>query len=125
MALLEAKRHTLDLTRELKILSQNIHSFIQRLFLEACTAQHVACREHRSLQKTRFLRTTIGSRPSTTYTSGEMRILASQRHPSARILRSTRPLISMASGLLSMPIPARAAVIRDLRILRTSLRPCR
>lgn len=41
VALLEAKRHTLDLTRELKILSQNIHSFIQRLFLEVCTAQHV------------------------------------------------------------------------------------
>jgi hypothetical protein len=41
VALMEAKRHTLDLTRELKILSQNIQSFIQRLFTEARTAQHV------------------------------------------------------------------------------------
>jgi hypothetical protein len=38
---MEAKRHTLDLTRELKILSQNIQTFIQRLFKEARTAQHV------------------------------------------------------------------------------------
>lgn len=41
VALLEAKRHTLDLTRELKILSQNIHAFIERLFIEASTAHHV------------------------------------------------------------------------------------
>lgn len=41
VALLEAKRHTLDLTRELKILSQNINGFIQRLFLAASTAHHV------------------------------------------------------------------------------------
>ncbi len=41
VALLEAKRHTLDLTRELKILSQNIHGFIQRLFIAASSAQQV------------------------------------------------------------------------------------
>ena len=62
VALLEAKRHTLDLTRELKILSQNIHGFIQRLFLAASTAHHVLA-EASITTRARCWRTTTGSRP--------------------------------------------------------------
>ncbi|HEV2986717.1 MAG TPA: Wadjet anti-phage system protein JetA family protein, partial [Vicinamibacterales bacterium] len=41
VSLLEARRHTLELTRELKILERNIHLFIQRVLDDAATAGDV------------------------------------------------------------------------------------
>jgi hypothetical protein len=41
VSLFEAKRHTLDLVRELKILERNIHLFTQRILDEAQTASRV------------------------------------------------------------------------------------
>src|SRR6266571_4212972 len=41
VSLSEAKRHTLDLVRELKILERNIHVFTQRLLEEAASAAKV------------------------------------------------------------------------------------
>lgn len=41
LSLAEAKRHTLELVRELKILERNIHLFTQRILEEAATAANV------------------------------------------------------------------------------------
>ena len=41
VSLLEARRHTLELSRELKILERNIHLFIQRVLDDAATAADV------------------------------------------------------------------------------------